>query len=135
MGQTKNKINMKNNKEILDEFGKLLIKDAFDNHISLTKNNLKDLRETERFKNLFQNMSNIQKIELENLSFEILSGFLFDLLNIFEENEEFKLIYEEKGQQVNLVEISDMLKAEAIIQNGWIERFSQYIKNGDNSPK
>jgi len=32
----------------------------------------------------------------------------------------------EDGKQVNLVEISEMLKAEPIIENGWIERFSKY---------
>ncbi len=54
--------------------------------------------------------------------------FIFAYLNLFEENEEFKLIYEEKGKQVNLVEISEMLKAEPTIDNGWIDRFSQFGK-------
>jgi len=38
------------------------------------------------------------------------------------------LIYEENGQQINLVEISEMLKAEPLGENGWIERFSKYAK-------
>ena len=49
-------------------------------------------------------------------------------LGIFEEHERFKLIYEEDEKQVNLVEISEMLKVEPIIENGWIERFSKYAK-------
>lgn len=62
-----------------------------------------------------------------------MSGTLFDFLKIFEEHPEFKIIYEENGQQVNLVEISEMLKAEPIIENGWIDRFSKEAKDGDMS--
>ena len=51
---------------------------------------------------------------------------IFELFNIFEENEEFKIIYEEDGKQVDLVKISEMLKAELMIENGWIDRFSKY---------
>ncbi|WP_264847182.1 hypothetical protein [Capnocytophaga catalasegens] len=40
------------------------------------------------------------------------------MLGIFEENEQFKLIYEENGKQVDLMKISEMLKAEPIIENG-----------------
>ena len=55
------------------------------------------------------------------------SGF-FNFLKLFEEHECFKLIYEENGKQINLVEISEMLKAELLGENGWIERFSKYAK-------
>jgi hypothetical protein len=119
-------LNKMNNQEILNMFGELLIAEVYDNHIALVKNDLKDLKQTERFKNLFSNMTPIQKEELEKLSYEILTGMLFDFLRIFEENKEFKLIYESDGNQVDLVKISEMLKAEPIIENGWINRFSQY---------
>ncbi|MCK0158800.1 hypothetical protein MWU65_16535 [Cellulophaga sp. F20128] len=62
----------------------------------------------------------------------ILSSY-FNFLRIFEENEQFKIVYEEKGKQVNLVEISEMLKAEPIIENGWIERFSEELKKGKDN--
>ena len=42
-------------------------------------------------------------------------------------NEQFKLSYEVNNQKVNLAEISEMLKAEPIIENGWIERFSKEV--------
>lgn len=113
-------------KKILSKFGKLLITEAYDNHAALVKNDLEDLKQTERFKNLFSNMTVDQKAELENLSFEILSGLLFDFLRIFEENEAFKIIYESEGEKVDLVEISEMLKAEPTVQGGWIDRFSQF---------
>ncbi|GIZ16111.1 hypothetical protein RCZ03_21110 [Capnocytophaga catalasegens] len=49
---------------------------------------------------------------------EILRTTMFSMLGIFEENEQFKLIYEENGKQVDLMKISEMLKAEPIIENG-----------------
>ena len=119
------------NQEILILFGKLLITEAFDNNAALAKSKLEDLKQTERFKHLFSGMDYIQKSELENLSYEILSGLLFDVLRIFEENKEFKIIYESGGQQVDLVKISEMLKAEPIIKGGWIDQFSQVYNKGD----
>ncbi|GIZ16114.1 hypothetical protein [Capnocytophaga catalasegens] len=117
---------MKNNQEILDEFGEMIIRESYDYQLNFIKNKIEDLRLTESYTSLFDNMTSIQKKELEKYTQEILSGFLFDILRIFEENEQFKLIYEENGKQVDLVKISEMLKAEPIIENGWIKRFSKY---------
>ena len=116
---------MKNSQEILNKFGEILINNVFDNQYKFIKSSIKDLSRTEEYKNLFDNMSVIQKDEMENYTKEILQGALFDFLNIFEENEEFKIVYEEDGKQVNLVEISEMLKSEPIIEGGWIDRFSK----------
>jgi hypothetical protein len=117
---------MKNNKEILNEFGKLLINKVYDNQYRFILNSIKDLSITDGYKNLFSGMDIIQKKEIENYTQEILKGALFDFLNLFEENEEFKLIYEESEQQVDLTKISEMLKAEPIVENGWIDKFSKY---------
>ena len=122
---------MKTEKSILDEYGKVMIQSVFDNQYNFIKNDIKDLAETEGYKNLFGNMTPLQKREIENYTNELLRGCLFEFLKIFEENDEFKLIYEEDGQQVNLVEISEMLKAEPIIDNGWIERFSREVGKGE----
>ncbi len=114
------------NKEILERFGQLMIEQAFDNHASLVKHDLETLKQTDRFKNLFSNMTLVQKSELEALSSEILSGLLFDFLQVFEEHEEFKIVYEKESGQVDLTTISEMLKAEPVIKGGWIDRFSKY---------
>ncbi|WP_299312550.1 hypothetical protein [uncultured Aquimarina sp.] len=55
----------------------------------------------------------------------------FNFFKIFEEHQAFRLIYEEDGKRVNLVEISEMLKAEPTIENGWISRFSKYAKDDE----
>jgi len=119
---------MKINQEVLDEFGKILIESVFDDQFQFIKNDTSDLAETEEYKNLFSGMTEIQKREIEHYTKEVLSGTLFNLLRIFEEHENFKLIYEEGSKQVDLNQISEMLKAEPIIEGGWIERFSKELK-------
>tara|TARA_R110000751_G_scaffold140906_2_gene244572 strand:- start:87 stop:503 length:417 start_codon:yes stop_codon:yes gene_type:complete len=126
----KNKI-MKTNQEILDEFGKILISDVFDKGYEIIKNDISDLAETEGYEKLFGNMNNDQKMEIEKFTKEILEGVLFQFLKIFEENKQFKLLYEKENIRVNLVKISEMLKAEPIIEDGWINRFSEF-KFSDN---
>jgi len=122
---------MKDNKDILDEFGRFLIQNAFDGNFRFIKNKVEDLAQTKGYENLFNSMSNEEKIEIENYTKEILKGSLFDFLKIFEENVQFKIVYEENGQQVDLNKISEMLKAEPIIENGWIERFSEFSKSNN----
>jgi hypothetical protein len=119
---------MKTNQEILDEYGKKLIEFSFEPAMR----NLSSLRIKENPPAIFEDYVNLLK-KLDQKDFLILQkyleesvgGVLFNVLRVFEENEQFKLIYEEEGKQVNLVEISEMLKAELIIENGWIERFSK----------
>lgn len=65
-------------------------------------------------------------MEIEKYTKEILEGVLFQFLKIFEENKQFKLVYEDENIQVNLVRISEMSKAEPIIENGWINRYSEF---------
>jgi hypothetical protein len=120
------------NEQILELFGKILISKTYDKSARFLKSDLKDLKQTDRYKNLFSEMTQVQKTELEKLSKEMLSGILFDFLKIFEENREFKLIYEAEGKRVDLVQISEMLKAEPIIEGGWIDRFSMYSDNGNS---
>ncbi len=117
---------MKTNEEILNEFGQKVIEDCFDNQLKFILNNVDDLVQTEEYKNLFHNMSVVQKEELENYSKQLLEGVIFDFLKIFEEYPEFKIIYEENDKQINLNEISEMLKAEHLEEDGWIKRFSNY---------
>jgi len=122
---------MKTNKEILDEFGKKIIIDCFDP----TYMNLAGLREKkappiifENFSNLFKKMNDEDFKILQEYFKESLEGLLFNILRVFEENEQFKLYFENENQKVNLLEISEMLKAEPIIEGGWIERFSKELK-------
>ncbi len=108
---------MRTNKEILDEFGEKLIKTVFDFNYEIIKSNI-----------LFNYQKETLKENIEVISRESIESLIFDFLKFFEENEEFKIYYERDNQKIDLVEISEMLKAEPIIENGWIERFSESFK-------
>jgi len=120
---------MKSNKEILEQFGNLLTSEVFDSQYRFILNEVSDLSQTNGYTNLFQKMNDVQKKEIEYYTREILEGALFDFLRIFEEHPEFKIVYEENGEQIDLNKISEMLKAEPIIDNGWIKRFSKELNN------
>ena len=118
---------MKSNTAVLDEFGQLLVQKVFDNQYRFILNKVEDLRESKGYENLFGDMNRQQKEELEFYTRELLTGALFDFLRIFEENLEFKIIYQQNGEVKDLNEISEMLKAEPLTMNGWIERFSSEL--------
>jgi hypothetical protein len=120
---------MKSNNEILNEFGELVTKEVFDNQYRFILNKVEDLAVTEGYGNLFSKMTPVQKKEIEFYTQEILKGAIFDFLRIFEEHTDFQIVYKENNVQINLNEISEMLKAEPIIENGWIKRFSKEIKD------
>ena len=119
------------NQEILDTIGEEIIKFSFDPAIG----NLLSLRIKENppvifkeYVELFKKMNNKEFSILQKYLEESIGDTIFNILRIFEEDGRFKLIYEEDVKQINLVEISEMLKAEPLGENGWIDRFSKYAK-------
>ncbi len=127
---------IKSNKKILDEFGKLIIKDVYDDGVSYFINLLTGETKWGTGKEYTRVFDNLNMDDKEILLKYIKSSFgtiIFAMLSIFEENQEFKIIHESEGHRVNLNEISEMLKAEPTIEGGWIDRFSQYSdKKGES---
>ena len=119
---------MKTNAGILDEFGNLIAHEVFDKQYKFILNEVVELSKTEDYKNLFKEMNFEQKQEIELYTREVLKGSLFDFLRIFDENTHFKIIYENEEQKLDLNKISEMLKAEPIIENGWVDRFSKELQ-------
>ncbi len=125
---------MKSNEEILETLGKIIVSKVFDqfyqglNKIIYegTPNPL-----NKKYHEIFDKLLKEDKDLLREYSVKNTTSVIFDMLNIFEENENFKLIYEENGKQVNLVEISEMLKAEPLSEYGWIAKFSEYVKDDE----
>lgn len=123
---------MKTNKEILDQFGQYVGSDAFDSSYGSIVEILNATCPNQMMHDkveLFSRFSIEEKRVIREYVYELISGTLFDFLRIFEEHPEFKIIYDENGRQVDLNKISEMLKAEPIIENGWIERFSNELNN------
>ena len=121
---------MKTNQEILDLFGRHVGSDAFDSSygsiVEILNGTCPNLLMKDKME-LFNKFTEKEKEIVKNYIYDLISGTIFDFLRVFEEHPEFKIIYEEDGQQVDLNKISEMLKAEPIIENGWIERFSKEI--------
>jgi len=122
---------MKSNQKILDEFGKLVGTEGFDSSygsiVEILNGTCPNLMKKDLIR-IFNKLDNLEKNKIKIYIYELISGTLFNFLKIFEENEQFKLYYENENQKVNLLEISEMLKAEPIIEGGWIERFSEELK-------
>lgn len=78
---------------------------------------------------VFNRLNSEDQKDLEQYLKETIGTAMFAFLGFFEEQEKFKLIYEENGRQVDLTEISEMPKAEPTIENGWIARFGKYKEN------
>ena len=127
---------MKTNQEILDELGKMVTKNVYDFSVSMFSKILRGYKMWENNIEPLKLSNELNKDDfyiLENVQKRLSADSMFNLLKIFEEQQaerpgRFRLIYEEDGKQVDLVEISEMLKAEPIIENGWIDRFSEYAK-------
>ncbi|AWH73315.1 hypothetical protein DCS32_03820 [Dokdonia sp. Dokd-P16] len=117
------------NENILNDFGRLIIKDGYDSGINLV-DDLKQITKPpyiiKEEASFVKSLNDEQINGLKKLIKRTQSDLIFTFLKIFEEQENYKLIYEENGKQVNLEEISEMLKAEPTIENGWIDRFSKY---------
>jgi hypothetical protein len=123
---------MKSNKEILDDFGKLIVSSILDRYYKGFKKIIYYGYKNPtmlHYNELFNKLDDKEKELLCNFEKKNISSLLFDFLNLFEETPAYKIIYEEDGQQVDLNKISEMLKAEPIIENGWIERFSKFKDN------
>ena len=117
-------------KEILDFFGEKIITQILDRYYLWIPKEINT-----GLTNPNKTQYNEVFDELKNYILEHLNSFLFDILGFFEENEEFKLIFKSDGKQVDLVKISEMLKAEPIIEGGWIDRFSQFSDKRNEEDK
>lgn len=113
---------MKTNKEILDTFGEIIMQNVHDA-------NVKSLQ-----REINKTISNAETGEemIEHINMHIKDAFfntMFQFLNIFEEREDYKLVCEEDGTQVDLNEASGMLKGELYGENGWLAKYSEFKKN------
>ena len=121
---------MESNKNVLDDFGKLVVNNIYDdgiNYFTQLKNNQTKWGTGKEYTDVFNKLNEIDKLTLQNYVDQTIRTTIFGFLGIFEENENFKIIFEENGKQINLVEISEMLKSEPIGENGWIARFSKVV--------
>ena len=116
-------LTMNNNQKKIDYLGKIIIKEIYDPCISFIKNDLKAFQQTKRFSHLFNEMSGLQKHELELLVEEVTVSIIFDFLRVFDEYEKLSLNFKNNDTITDFSDISEMLKSEI---GPWIEKFSKF---------
>jgi hypothetical protein len=122
---------MKTNKEILDEFGQLVVENVYDDGVRYFYQILDGTTKWnsgEKYTEIFKKLPEKEKLIAKEYIHDLVSTSIFAFLKILEEHPQFKLYYQNNGQKANLIEISEMLKSEPIIENGWIARFSKELK-------
>jgi len=120
---------MKTNQEILDCFGKKIINNIYDDALSYfvqLKNGTTKWGTGKEYTDVISKLDKKDQELLFKYLKKAIGTTMFGLLGFFEENTEYKIIYEENGQQVDLSKISEMLKAEPLSEDGWIQRFSKF---------
>ncbi|MFS4418821.1 hypothetical protein [Maribacter sp. 2307ULW6-5] len=125
---------MKKEDLILDSFGEKVILNAYDDNLKYFKNVLKGTTKwgvDKEYSAVFQKLNTKDRKLILDFYKKQWETAIFSFLSIFEENEQFRIIYQENGKQVNLVEISEMLKAEPLGDQGWIARFSKEVKDDE----
>jgi len=117
------------NSKILDSFGEKIVTQIIDRYYKQIPVEIQEglnIPERKELNGVFDKLTDNEKKLLIKFIIDLINSTLFDYLEFFELNPEFKLTFDEGGQQISLIEISEMLKAEPLGDDGWIERFSKY---------
>lgn len=126
---------MNSNQEILNQFGVYVVSQVYDDSIKYLKELIEGSTKWgtgKEYTDVFQKLGTNDRKVLYKYVDDTVRTVIFGLLGIFEENEEYKIVYENNGgRQVDLNKISEMLKAELSRENGWIARFSKYANEKD----
>ncbi len=130
------------NSEITDQFGKLLIKYCYDNgmknvdfYLNIFKTGkINDMNKREVY--FLRNLSESQLLELKYFIHELLRGVLPGIIQMMEENDDlFQISYIDGNQKVNILDLHPFLLGEMNIEEGWIDRFSEFSEyNKENRP-
>ena len=126
---------MNSNQEILDQFGVYVVSQVYDDSMKYLKELIEGSTKWgtgKEYTDVFQKLGPNDRKVLYKYVDDTVRTVIFGLLGIFEENEKYKIVYENNGGgQVDLNKISEMLKAELSRENGWIDRFSKYANKKD----
>ena len=111
--------------DILNEFGKILIKEVRDNVINSMNESIDGKRkgiEAQLIQKKIAILNEEQNEVLKELILEIVDCSLDSMLFMIEGDPELQLIF----QGVDLKEVSDGLSGELYTEDGWIQKFSEY---------
>jgi len=113
----------------LDFFGNKLMEDVRDRTINIWNKLLDGEMKGETAKKvecIIKNLSNEDIKLVKNLIPLIVNEDLFNMLNMFENNNELEMHVNLNGESVDITDESDGLAGELFTEDGWIEKFSNY---------
>ena len=112
----------------LDAFGKAFVESVRDNGLELLEHTLSGHMKDEESQALHAELSQLSpqaQAVASRLAASVLDTALFDMLEFFESEEEWKLA--SPMQKIkDLAAISDGLSGELYGENGWIAKYSRY---------
>lgn len=121
---------MENRREILDHFGKVLMKEVRDQTIDFMHRFIAERMKSEECKELHKEVQSFSQEQIETLKKFInhaVDSTLFNFFCMISWKEEFDLVMYDKDQKpISLEKISDELRGELFTEEGWIEMFSKY---------
>ena len=110
---------------ILDEFGKILIKEVRDNVVNAMNERIDGERKGITAQLIQKKIAILNNEQIEILKWlipEIVDFSLDSMLFMFEGHPDLQLVF----QGVDLKEVSDGLSGELYTEDGWIQKFSEY---------
>ena len=108
----------------LEEFGEIFIKEVRDRTIDLFDRKMQGLMRSKESQLLFEKMNKLneeQKSLIRDIIPQIVDLSMHNMLDLFEEHDEFQVIVGEE----NIADVSDGLSGELYTSDGWIEKFSE----------
>jgi len=123
-------LSKENKQEILDYFGKLVIRFRDSNlDLSMDYATGKSVNQVKAKQyGILASLSNEQREAVDDLLSETITGTIYDFLEMFEENaDEMELIIIKDGVKYNMIEISEKMGSEIACyeDNGWIQKYSK----------
>jgi hypothetical protein len=115
------------NDEILDKFGFLVVNNVYDEALKNFKALIDGTTKWgtgKEYTYLLNKLSSEDKAIFLKLHENTINTAIFSFLKIFEENTQFKIVYDDNEIQVDLNKISEMLKSEHI---EWIKKYSEEL--------
>lgn len=116
----------------LDKFGKIIVGDIYNQAVNSLEKDMEGTYESPELvevNNLFNKLTNEEKALLLEINTEVIKTVIFEILQIFDENKNYKLMYQKDDELIDLQHIAE----EDNYGNGylygelfnWLEKYSK----------
>jgi hypothetical protein len=113
------------NKKILNTFGKDFIKSARNNTLEKMEMIINGKMKSQEAQIIYKKIKELpikDKSIIKEIITETIDRTIFEVLNFFEEEEQYIIGYDNEGEIININELSDGLTGELYGEEGWIKK-------------